>query len=187
MTVTARIFSTLLMASALLVLPPAQAAPGSTGDKYSLDINMYGTLMANSSCTFNEGGPLQVDFGDVQLKEGDNNTVEVDGEYSKPMPSDFTCIGETGGLGLLQMKFTSTSGSYETWQGTAVMAVDKGIVGIEMQVNGTAQNMDEWFDVDPDAMPVLTAKLVQLSTTNSQNVVSGDKFNASGTLTLAFN
>ena len=85
------------------------------------------------------------------------------------------------------MKFTSTSGSYETWQGTAVMAVDKGIVGIEMQVNGTAQNMDEWFDVDPDAIPVLTAKLVQLSTTNSQNVVSGDKFSASGTLTLAFN
>lgn len=184
MIVTARILSTLLMASVLLIVRPAQAAPGSTGD---LTINMSGTLVANSSCTFNEGDALQVDFGDVQLNGGANNTVEMDGEYSKSMPADFTCIGETGGLGLLQMKFTSTSGSYETWQGTSVMAVDKGIVGIAMQVNGTAKNMDEWFDVDPDAMPVLTAKLVQLSTTNSQNVVSGDIFSASGTLTLAFN
>ena len=188
MTVFVRVFSTLLiMASVLLIFRPALADPGNAGSKFTLAINMSGTLVANSSCTFNEGGPLQVNFQDVKLKGGEGNTVLLDGEYIQPMPADFSCDGDPGGLGLLQMKFTSTSGSYETWQGLSVMAVDKGIVAIEMLVNGTPKSMDEWFTVDPDAMPTLKAQLVQISTTNTQNVVSGDLFSASGTLMLAFN
>lgn len=163
----------------------AQAALGNAGDVDSMNINITGTVVANGSCTFNQGGTLQVDFGEVKLKGSGTNTVELAGDYSKSLVSDFFCDGDTAGL--LQMKFTSTSGSYETYQGAQVLAADKNIVGIELLVNGAPQNMGEWFNVDQNAAPALKAQLVQLSTTNSESIVSGDVFSASGTLTLGFN
>lgn len=178
--------TSLLFAAALLLAPvfSVQSAPGNTGDTDSMDINISGTVVANGSCTFNQGGTLQVDFGEVKLT-GSDTTFELSGDYSKSLVSDFFCDGDTDGL--LQMKFTSTSGSYETYQGAQVLAADKDIIGIELLVNGAPQNMGEWFTVDQNSMPVLKAKLVQLKTTSSENLVSGDIFSASGTLTMAFN
>lgn len=161
------------------------AAPGNTGDVDSLQINISGTVVANGTCTFNQGGTLQVDFGEVKLKASGTSTVELAGSYLRPMVSDFFCDGDTAGL--LQMKFTSSAGSYQTYQGVQVLATDKSVVGIELLVDGSPQNMGEWFTVDQVAGPALKAQLIQLSSTNSDNVVSGDLFTASGTLTLAFN
>ncbi|MBF7981214.1 MULTISPECIES: fimbrial protein [Rahnella] len=162
-----------------------QAAPGNTGDNDSMDINITGTVVANGSCTFNQGGTLNVDFGEVKLMASGTDTVELSGNYSKPLVSDFFCDGDTEGL--LQMKFTSTSGSYETYQGAQVLAADKAFIGIELLVNGAPQNMGEWFTIDQNAAPALKAQLVQLNTTTSESIVSGDVFTASGTLTMAFN
>lgn len=174
------------VAAAILLAPvfSVQAAPGNAGDKDSMDINITGTVVANGTCTFNQGGTLQVDFGEVKLT-GSDSTFKLAGDYSKSLTSAFFCDGDTDGL--LQMKFTSTSGSYETYQSAQVLAADKDIIGIELLVNGAPQNMGEWFTVDQSSMPVLKAKLVQLSTTSSESLVSGDVFSASGTLTLAFN
>lgn len=169
----------------LVTVFSAQAAPGNAGDIDSMDINITGTVVANGSCTFNQGGTLNVDFGEVKLMSSGTNTVELSGNYSKPLVSDFFCEGDTAGL--LQMKFTSTSGSYETYQGAQVLAADKDVIGIELLVNGTPQNMGEWFTIDQSAAPALKAQLVQLNTSSSESIVSGDVFTASGTLTMAFN
>lgn len=160
-------------------------ATANKDDKYSLTINIDGTVVANGSCSFNQGGTLTVDFDEVKLKSSGSNTIALDGDYQRPLVSAFTCTGDTAGL--LQMKFTSSSGVYETYNGTQVLGTDKGIVGIELLLNGTPQNMGVWFDVDQNAQPTLQVQLVQVSTTNSSNVVSGDTFTASGTLMLAFN
>lgn len=158
---------------------------GNTGSKYNLNINIDGTIVANGSCKFNNGGGLTVDFGEVRLKAGANNSVTMDGSYRKPITSDFTCTGDSAGL--MQMKLSSASGTYITYNGVQVMDTDKGIVGVEMRVNGTAQNMGTWFTIDPNNPPTLEAELVQTSATNTNHVVSGDTFTATGTLTMAFN
>lgn len=174
-----------LFASALLLLVLSAASRANTNDKYSMNISISGTVVANGSCTFNQGGTLDVNFGVVKLQGGADNTLQLDGDYERPLTSDFSCTGDTAGL--LQMKFTSAGGTYETYDGKQVLGMDKGIVGVELLLNGAAQNMGEWFTVDQKAMPSLQAKLVQISTTNSSNVTSGDTFSGSGTLTLAFN
>lgn len=176
-----------LVAAAIMLTPvfSVQAAPGNTGDNDSMDINITGTVVANGSCTFNQGGTLNVDFGEVKLMSSGTNTVELSGDYRKSLVSDFFCDGDTDGL--LQMKFTSTTGTYETYQGAQVLAADKAFIGIELLVNGAPQNMGEWFTIDQNAAPALKAQLVQLNTTTSESIVSGDVFSASGTLTMAFN
>jgi type 1 fimbria pilin len=156
-----------------------------TGDKYNLNIAISGTVVANGSCTFNQGGTLDINFGTVNLKNTGNGTVLLDGDYQRPLVSDYSCSGDTAGL--LQMKFSSASGTYENYNGTQVLGTSKGIVAIKLMVNGAPQSMGQWFTVDPTGQQVLQAQLVQISTANSSNVSSGDTFTASGTLMLAFN
>lgn len=173
-----------LMTSVLLVgLNPA--AQANTGSQYSMNIAIDGTIMANGSCKFNQGGTLTVDFGEVRLQGSANDTVILDGTYRKPMVSDFTCSGDSAGL--LQMKLSNTGGGEKIYNGVQVLDTDKGIVGVELLVNGVAQSTGSWFTVNQDSPPSLEAQLVQTSTTNSSNVVSGDTFTAAATLVMAFN
>ena len=173
-----------LLAIALLpgLNPAVWGNPGST---YSLNISIDGTITANGTCTFNQSGGLTVDFGEVRLQAGANNTVTMEGEYRKPLTSDFTCSGDSAGL--LQMKLSSTGGGDKTYNGVQVLDTDKGIVGIELLVNGTPQSTGSWFTVDQQSLPALEAELVQTSTSNSSNVASGDTFTAAATLIMAFN
>lgn len=173
---------------AILVLSSGfavQAAPGNAGEEYDMESKITGTIVATGSCTFNQGEAVTVDFKTVRLKPTGSNTVELDGDYTQLLNAALSCSGDTAGL--LQMKFTSTSGSYETYNGTQVLGSDKGIVGIQLLVDGTAQDMGKWFTIDPNNQPVLQAKLVQVSTANTSNVANGDAFTAPGTLTVAFN
>ncbi|WNY82268.1 fimbrial protein [Cronobacter dublinensis] len=162
-----------------------EQALANSGDQSSMNINISGTITSNGSCKFDQSGAQQVDFGEVRLHATSATGVQLDGNYQKPIASSFTCSGDSAGL--LQMKFISTSGSYATYQGTKVLGTDKDIVGIELIVNGSAQTMDSWFTINQDSPPTLEAKLVQISTDNTQNVVSGDVFTASGSLVMAFN
>ncbi|HCD7553802.1 MrfF [Citrobacter farmeri] len=181
-----RLFHALFKATTVLAfLCIAENAAANTGSKYKMDINIDGTIVANGSCSFNQGNSVTIDFDAVTLRNTGDNTVALQGDYQRPLVSTFTCTGDT--TGLLQMRFSSSSESYETYSGTKVLGTDKGIVGIELLANGNPQNMGEWFNVDQNAQPNLQVKLVQVSTTNSSNVVNGDTFTASGTLTLAFN
>jgi len=183
MTMKCNALALYLMATALLsgLNPTAMANTGST---YSLNIAIDGTIMVNGSCKFNQGGNLTVDFGEVQLQGSADNTVTMNGTYRKPIVSNFTCSGDSAGL--LQMKLSNTGGE-KTYNGVQVLDTDKGIVGIELLVNGVAQSTGSWFTINPDSPPSLEAQLVQTSTTNSSNVVSGDTFTTTATLVMAFN
>lgn len=178
-------FSALLLAISLLIPAISSAAPGNKGSVYTLNISMNGTIVANGSCKLNQGGNLTVDFGEVKLQAGDNNTMTMQGDYRQPIASAFTCSGDSAGL--LQMKLSNVGGTYKDFNGIQVLDTDKGIVGVELLVNGTAQSMGAWFTIDQDSPPKLEAQLVQTSTSNNTHVVSGDTFTASATLTMAFN
>lgn len=175
----------LCLAATALLPALSPAAPGNAGSKYSLDISIDGTIVANGACKFNQGGSLTVDFGEVRLQAGAGDTVVMQGSYRKPIASDVKCTGDSAGL--LQMKLSNTGGSDKTYNGVQVLDTDKGIVGVELLVNGTAQSTGSWFTVDQESPPKLEAQLVQTSTTNSSSVVSGDTFTATATLTMAFN
>ena len=159
--------------------------PAKSGDKFTMNINLSGTVVANGSCTFNNSDVVKIEFEDVKINSPTPDTIQLDGSYIQPLASSFTCTGDTAGL--LQMEFTSSSGSYVTYNGIQVLNTDKNIVGIQLVVNGVPKNMGEWFDIDPSSPPTLQAELVQLSSTNAGHVQSGDEFTASGTLTMAFN
>jgi hypothetical protein len=184
MTMKCNALALCMMAAALLpgLNLTALANPGST---YSLNIAIDGTIMANGSCKFNQGGNLTVDFGEVRLQSNTDSTVTMDGTYRKPIVSDFTCSGDSAGL--LQMKLSNSGGGEKTYNGVQVLDTDKGIVGVELLVNGVAQSTGSWFTINPDSPPSLEAQLVQTSTTNSSNVVSGDTFTTAATLVMAFN
>ncbi|MHA0866985.1 fimbrial protein [Enterobacter wuhouensis] len=172
-----------IAALALMMLSPATYS--ASGDKAQINIDITGTLVATGSCTFDQGGTLSVNFGIIELKKNRDNTLSLFGDYKKPLTSDFSCTGDSSGL--LQMKFESSSGSYETYNGKNVLGTDKGVIGIELLVNGNPQSMAEWFDVDTENQPTLQAQIVQVSSENTSNVKTDDTFSASGTLTLAFN
>lgn len=172
-----------------LILASAQLLSGQcladTGAKYTMNINIDGTIVANGTCTFNKGGNLTLDFGEVRLLAGANNSVTMEGDYRRPIAAAIKCSGDSAGL--LQMKLSNVGGSYKDYNGIQVLDTDNGIVGLELLVNGAAQSMGTWFSLDPASPPSLEAQVVQTGTTNSKNVVSGDTFTASGTLTMAFN
>lgn len=175
----------LIIATLLALFSCGNTAWANQGDKYQMTINISGTVVADGSCTFDQAGQLNVDFNEVKLTGSGNNTVTLDGSYIRPLVSNFTCTGDTAGL--LQMKMTSTTGTYENYNGTDVLGTGNGIVAVELLVDGVAKNMGQWFTVDQTNQPVLQAQLVQTGTTNSANVVSGDTFAASANLILAFN
>ncbi|NDO83184.1 MrfF [Citrobacter sp. NCU1] len=180
---TKQLFIVSMILCLLLNVVPVTRAD--TGNQYKLNISVTGTVVANGSCTFNQGGTLNVNFGTVQLKDTGNGTIQLDGDYLKPLTSDFYCTGDTKGL--LQMRFTSASGSYETYNGSQVLATDKGIIAIELLKDSVPSSMGEWFNVDSNSQPKLEAQIVQVSNNNTSNVTSGTTFSASGTLTMAFN
>ncbi|ELY2794285.1 MrfF [Cronobacter dublinensis] len=178
-------FRMLFVKIGLILFCTMQAAYGDTGDVYTANINISGIVIANGSCNFIEDSSLLVDFNEVKLVATGDNIVELKGDYIKPVASDFTCSGDSSGT--MQMEFNSSSGSYDNYNGTKVLPTDRGIVSVQLLVNGVAQSMGQWFSIDQKNPPTLQAKLVQTSTINTSNVISGDRFTASGTLVMAFN
>lgn len=178
----------LLLALVLLNTLPAQAKSArGTGDEYSMNINISGTVVVTGSCTFVKGGPLDVPFGDVMYSSA-TGSVAIEGSYKQPLPSQMSCSGDTGGKA--QMKLTTTVGSDVSYSGVTLLPVMfSGIqsksLGIRLLADGTAQSTGKWFDVDMAKPPTLVAELVQ--TGDGRDFTSGADFTASATLTMAFN
>lgn len=166
---------------AFSIINTSQAAQ--TGD--SLDVNFKGTFTVNKvgSCTFVDSGPVAIDFGTVVMTNPSGGTLQLSGDYIQNFNAPFQCNGDYSGV---QMRFRSTTGSYETFGGINVLETSTGVVAIELLNNGVPQSMGEYFNFpQPPQNPTLQFRLVQVSTTG--NIISGDKFNAAGTLELAFN
>lgn len=145
------------------------------------DINIYGTVISNGSCTFNNNGPLTIDFGTVQIS---GSPSAISGGYVKDIASNFSCTGDTSGL--LQLKFSSTTGTYVTMDATNdTMTTNKSGLGIQLLLNGAPQSMNAWVSVSTTSQPALQARLRQ--TGSLSNTASGDTFTSAGTLLMAFN
>lgn len=180
-----------LVLLAALMLQPYESAQakgvhrlGEQGDQFSMDINMSGTVVANGSCTFNQGGTVDVDFGDVKYHSTADGDV-LDEEYSKVLVSDMTCSGDAEGTSIMTLV---GQGYVTNYNGHEVLGlyVDTHMsdLVIELEVDGAAQDIGAAFTVDMDKPPVLVAKLIK----TRHNSLSNDAtFNGSATLTMAFN
>lgn len=176
-----------VIAGVLLAL--SVPALGDTGDKVTMKINITGTVVATGSCTFNETGPLAVDFGIVEYGTGGGKNSLMEG-YRKTLTSSMTCTGDTEGSAA--MTLFSGSGSIVNYQGNKLLPVKNDDGGSQSQdlairllVNSDVQDINTAFAVDMNDPPQLEAEVVQIGSGSS--FVSGSTFSANATLTMAFN
>lgn len=160
---------------------------GGAGSKFDLKIHINGKVISSGSCTFVEGGSLAVNFGDVQYKADEGNTLK--GTYRQPLVSNMTCSGDTDGK--TQMKLESAAGKNISFGTNKLLPViyssgkNSQSLGIRLTADGTVENVGEWFDVDMTHPPKLEAELIKIA--EKQDFINGDTFTASATLTMAFN
>lgn len=175
-----------VMAGVLVVLNmPVQS---NTGDRFTMKINITGTVVVTGSCTFNQGGTLTIDFGTVQYETvAGSNTLKDAGRQA--LASSMTCTGNTEGSAIMTLMSGSSSVDF---QGNKLLPVnyDNGGVqskdlAIRLLVNSRVQDVNTAFAVDMNTPPVLEAELVQ--TGNGSSFVSGASFSANATLIMAFN
>lgn len=173
------------MMATLFVTGPSQAARRDAGDQVRMKINITGSIIATGKCTFNQGGVLSVDFGDIRFSTTGN---ELASTYLKPLISDMTCSGDTGGTAT--MALSSKEGDWQDYNGHKLLnvGIEGGTatsgLGIMLKVDGQTQDVNTPFAVDVDRFPTLEAELLQ--TDVSQILVSGNKITSSATLTMAF-
>lgn len=160
---------------------------GDSGDQFTMNIHISGTVVANGTCTFVEKGTVAVDFGDVEYSSGGDNVLE--GSYVKNLESGMDCSGDVDGKA--QMKLDTTTGTDITYNNQKLLPVTYSdgskstSLGIRLLADGAVKNVGEWFDVDLTSPPKLEAELVQ--TGDGKDFTSGREFSESATLVMAFN
>ncbi|WP_164850630.1 fimbrial protein [Enterobacter sp. N18-03635] len=156
-------------------------------DPVRLNINITGTVVANGSCTFNNGKTLTVDFGDIEITTV-NGSSKLDGTYRKTLSSMMTCSGDTSGKA--QMTLKSVAGGTVEYQGQKLLPVSINAMnpgqqlGIRFLVNGVEKDIDAAFAVDMLSQPGLQVELVQVG--DGSNLISGAPITASATLVMEF-
>ena len=154
-------------------------------DPIRININISGTLVANGSCTFNQGDSVSVDFGDVEFATVEGST-QLKGEYVKPLPSDMDCKGDMSGASLT----LKTAGSLIDYQGHKLLPVNLNgsaasqDLAIRLTVNGEVQDINTSFTFDTVNQPSLQAELVQTGT--GAGFSNGAAITASATLVMEF-
>lgn len=95
-----------------LIAPLAQAVP----------VNFQGGVILALPCSVNNGEVIEVDFGDMVIRE-------IDGvRYSKPIPFKIDCSA----AGAVQMRFTGTKSSFDLWG----IETSKPGLGIHITIDG---------------------------------------------------
>lgn len=168
---------------------PALAKSGrDTGDQFKMDINISGTVVVNGSCKFMTVTGTDVNFGEVRYSTISGATV-LEGSYKKTLVDFLLCDGDIEGHP--QLKLDTSDGASLSYQGAALLPIKTSSgsrmdsLGIRLLVNGKNQDVGQWFNIDVNSPPSLTAELVQ--TGNGDEFVDGDQFTANATMTLAFN
>lgn len=150
-------------------------------DNTTVNISITGNVVSNALCTFGSN-EMTVDFGPIHLNRTGADTFQMDGSYIKSLASDFVCTGDTSGLNI---ELQAGSEGYTTYESRKVLATEKGIVGIELLVDGAPVNAGESIAFDALTPPTLQAQLVQVGST-SENLTSGETFSTAASLIMSF-
>jgi type 1 fimbria pilin len=117
-------------------------------DVKSTSAKFHGTLLV-VECTVNANKSQTVDFGDAV------GIHKVDGKrYIQPVSFNVSCQNYAGGA-MPAMNLT-IEGTATTFDNAAVETTVKGL-GIELQVNGQAQALNQSIKFDVNNAPVLSA------------------------------
>lgn len=122
----------------LAVTPPLFAAD---------NMLFRGILIEPPPCTINDGGMVDVDFGE---RVGINKVNGVN--YLKPVDYRITC--ESGATGL---EMTLTLSGTETGYDKAAVQTDMADLGIKVLQNGAPFTLNTPLSIDPQNPPVLEA------------------------------
>jgi hypothetical protein len=186
---TKYVAATLAMLATLMLLSGEVQATGikDAGDQFTMNINISGTVIATGSCTFNQEGTNDVDFGDVKYSKTTTGKT-LKGSYLKELTSGMTCTGDTEGSAVMTLSaIDQKSVAYNGHKllTTSVNGAASTDLAIQLQVNGVAQDINSAFTVDMQNPPALAAELIQIG--DGSGLVNDADISASGTLTMAFN
>lgn len=178
---------------ALLAGVTGASAAGSrvAGDRFEMNINISGTVVANGACMFVKTGDTSVNFGDIRFNTV-NGTTSLETPHTAPLLQNTTllCSGDTEGE--LRMKLQSTQGNdYVTDNNVVLLPVYNATLakkypslGIRLSANGEVKNCGEWFDVDPNNFPDLWVSLIQIGNGSD---LQNDSIISTASLIMAFN
>lgn len=178
-------FGLVLLILLLCAAGMAHAARRDAGAQFKMNINISGSIVVTGKCTFNQGGELLVDFGDIRFSSTSN---ELGRTYIEPLVSDMTCSGDTSGTAT--MKLSSKDGSSQDYNGNKLLnvGIEGGVtttgLGIALKVNGQIQDVNTSFPVEVGQFPTLEAQLVQIDV--SKKLITGNRITSSATLLMAF-
>lgn len=186
---TKYVVATLAMLATLMLLSGEVQATGikEAGDQFSLNINISGTVISSGSCTFDQQGTSEVDFGDVKYSKTPTGTT-LQGSYLKDLTSGMTCTGDTEGGAV--MTLSSKDQKSVAYNGhklltTSVNGAASTDLAIQLLVNGVAQDINSAFTVDMQNPPKLAGELIQVG--DGSGLINDADISASATLTMAFN
>lgn len=177
------------VASALFSSMPASAkltkALRAAGDQLAVNIHITGTITADGSCTFANGGNVEVPFGDIRYSTT-NGAISLDKTYKQTLDNRLNCTGDVDGNVTLTMGTTTGAVDY---QGHKLIPVNmagnpSADLAIELLVNGQVQDINTPFAIDINTPPTLEAELVQKG--DGKGLVNDADIDAAATLTLAF-
>ncbi|WP_375056775.1 fimbrial protein [Zobellella sp. DQSA1] len=131
-----------LLAAGWLVGPPLQAQE---------NMSFSGTLIEPPPCTIDDGGTIEVDFGERV------GISKVDGErYRQSVPYRIRCEGDATGW-----EMTLTLSATATAFDAAAVQANVADLGIRLLLGGQPFTLNRPVPVDPEAPPALEAVPVQ--------------------------
>lgn len=185
----------LMLSLACFLLSPGLSLAGDVkakGDESRMDINISGTVTANVSCNFVQGGSgglTAVDFGDIRLQTSTGGKKTLDGEYKKYLNGTFNCTGDPDATA--SMNFVSSDGtSTDYYNGRRLLPVSVAgkpskELGIELLVNGSSVDVNKPFNINVNTPPKkLEVELLQVG--DGQTLEGGANISAYATLYLIF-
>lgn len=164
--------SVALLLAGFAVLPgESYAGDGQVGD--SIDYTFSGRLQAWTPCTFNNGGPITLEFGNVGISKVDS------GQYLRELKYTLECGSATSSNTVI-MVFTTT-----TPVATDSASISSDIPGLWVKIlkDGAPLELGKEFQVaDPQSPPKIEVQLIRDSGTD---LIEG-AFKATGTLVAEY-
>ncbi|QGH61590.1 fimbrial protein [Serratia proteamaculans] len=139
----------------------------------NVKISISGTVVATARCSFADGKPITVEFGDVYISD------IAAGVYRQPLSYKVACSGDADSK-TIQMQLSGDGAAFDN----KLLKTDVKGLGIELLWDKSQMEVGKWYDLDPAAPPTLEGELVKQKGADFSN---GQEFKASATLKVAYN